>query len=233
MKIQGIPLGAGSGPTASVQPSDAGNTLRMGNLLDLIVSELQGRFYEQTYRGNKYSIGTSGVVALSATTITLTATTTPILGVYNPSNSPVNLVILQASLQAFINTLTTPVGAGAFVWATSQGNAAISTGLTPLNRKTLLQAGSYAKGFAGATALTGLTNSLVIQEGADFTSPTGQTYGTITAPTTGTTLSSFGGVQNFDGSLIVPPGGVLALLNTTSTTTMSAAGRLLWDEVPL
>ena len=28
-------------------------------------------------------------------------------------------------------------------------------------------------------------------------------------------------------------GGVLALLNTTSTTTMSVNGRLLWEEVPV
>jgi hypothetical protein len=155
------------------------------------------------------------------------------LGVWNPSTSTVNMVLLQAALQAFINTFTTPVGAGVFVWASSIGNAAISTGSQPFNRKTLTAAGSQGKAFPGAVALTGLTNNLVIQEAADFTSPTGQTYGTIVAPTAGTSLTSFGGVQNFDGSLLVPPGGVLALLNTTSTTTMSVAGRLLWEEVPL
>jgi hypothetical protein len=31
----------------------------------------------------------------------------------------------------------------------------------------------------------------------------------------------------------VPPGAVLALLNVTSTTTVSVTGRLLWEEVPL
>jgi hypothetical protein len=40
------------------------------------------------------------------------------------------------------------------------------------------------------------------------------------------------GVQFFDGSLIVPPGGVLALLNTTSVTTHSVTSRLMWEEVP-
>jgi hypothetical protein len=129
--------------------------------------------------------------------------------------------------------LTTPVGAGGFVWASSIGNAAVSTGASPFNRKTLALAGSQAKAFNGGVALTGLTNSLVIFEGADFTNPTGQTYGTITAPTTGTTLTSFGGVENFDGNLIVPPGGVLALLNTTSTTSMSVTSRLMWEEVPI
>lgn len=206
---------------------------RGGKSGEAIVQELHGRFYEQNYRNAIYSVG-GGLTALSANTITLTATTTPILGVWNPSTSPVNLVILQASLQAIINTFTTPVGAGLFVLATSTGNTAISTGSNPLNRKTLLSTGSYAKGFVGSTALTGLTNNLVVQETlGELTSPTGQTYGTIVAPTAGTSLSGFGGVVNFDGGIIVPPGGVLAILNTTSTTTMSAGGRLMWEEVAI
>jgi hypothetical protein len=40
-------------------------------------------------------------------------------------------------------------------------------------------------------------------------------------------------VEEFDGSMIIPPGGVLALLNTVSTTTISVASMLLWEEVPL
>jgi hypothetical protein len=38
-------------------------------------------------------------------------------------------------------------------------------------------------------------------------------------------------MQEFDGSLIVPPGGVLALLNTVSTANLSVASRLMWEEV--
>lgn len=202
---------------------------RGGKLGDAIMSELHGRFFEQAVRGNLYGIG-SGATALSANTITLTATTTPILGVWNPSTSVVNLVILQCALQVYINTLTTPVGCGPLVWASSIGNTAISTGSLPFNRKTMSAAGSYAKGFPGGVALTGLTNNIVVFEGADLGNPTSLTHGTVTAIAP---MSSTGGVQNFDGSLIVPPGGVLALLNTTSTTTCSAAGRLLWEEVPI
>lgn len=227
-----LPVAGQVGPSAANAGDGANIEFRQGRSGDLIASELHGRFFEQAYRGNLYSIGSS-VTALSANTITLTATTTPILGLFNPSGSGFNAVILQAQLQAFINTFTTPVGAGGFVWAASIGNTAVSTGSAPFNRKTLLSAGSQMKGFPGGVALTGLTNNLVIFDGADFVNPTGQTYGTIVAPTSGTTLTSFGGVQNFDGSLIVPPGGVLALLNTTSTTTMSATGRLLWEEVPV
>lgn len=198
----------------------------------LATSDEAGRFYEATSRGTVFSHGMS-VTALSANTITLTATTTPILGVYNPSTSPVNLEILQASLQSYPNTLTTPASPGAFVWAVSTGNTAISTGSNPLNRKTLTATGSQAKGMC-FVALTGLTNNLVIQEGADFGAQGPLAYGTIVAPTaSGNALTGISGVQNFDGSLIIPPGGVLALLNTTSTTTFSVAGRIMWREIPL
>ncbi len=199
--------------------------LRQGQLLDLIVSELHGKYYESNYRNNVYSVGMTQT-ALAATTITLTATTTPIIGVWNPVTSPVNLVPLKAKC------LITAAGAnavapGAFVWATSIGNGAITTGLTPLSRKTLANAGSYAKGFNISTALTGLTNNLVIQAAAAF--------GTLIAAqgATASPIISGDGVEEFDGGIISPPGGVLALLNVTSTTTVSVASMLLWEEVPI
>ena len=179
--------------------------------------------------GRLYSIG-SGATALSANTITLTNTSTPIVGVWNPPTNDKNLIIAQCSLQVYINTLTTPVGSGPFVWASSLSNSAISTGSSPFNRKTMASSGSSAKGFPGGVALTGLTNNVVVFAGAHFQNTTVITHGTVTAVTT---QFSVGGVQTFDGNLIVPPGGVLSLLNTTSTTTCSVAAELIWEEVPI
>ena len=191
----------------------------------MIVSELHGTLYEQAYRGNLYSVGMTST-ALSANTITLTATTTPIIGVWNPQSSLVNLVLLKAKCIITVagNSAVAP---GAFVWATSTGNGSISTGLNPLNRKTLTAAGSNAKGFNISTALTGLTNNLVIQHAASF--------GTLVAAqgATASPIISDGGLEEFQGGLIVPPGGVVALLNTTSTTTISVASMIMWEEVPL
>jgi hypothetical protein len=201
---------------------------RSGKQADTIVSELHGRFYEQNYRGNVFSDGRT-LTALTANTITLTATTTPILGVWNPVSSSVNVVILQAALEMAANNLTSGAAPGAFVWAVSLNNAIITTGNIPYNRKSLAQAGSQAKGMSNV-ALTGLTNNLVIMEGADFASPSGLTYTTLASTAL---MPGYVGVQNFDGGLIVPPGGVLALLNTTSSTVFSCAGRLMWEEVPV
>jgi hypothetical protein len=206
----------------------ATQTLRLGKLAELVVTELHGRFYEQTYRGNVYGNGPLTLTALSANTITLTNTTTPILGVWNPLSSLVNLVILQATLAAGINNAAT-TGCGAFVWASSVGNAAITTGTVPFNHKTLQAAGSYAKGMA-FTALTGLTNNLVVFEGADFPTPT---IITTAAVSTAIQTPTVAYTQNIDGAFIVPPGAVLALLNVTSSTTVSVTGRLMWEEVPV
>lgn len=200
---------------------------RFGRQGDQMTSLLHGRFYEQCYRGNLFSNGNVALMALSANTITLTATTTPILGVYNPYGSGVNLAILQASLSAGINN-TASTGPGAFVWAASTGNNVISTGATPFSRF-LGGAAGKGKGLA-AVALTGLTNNLVIAHAADFPSPTVVT--TSLVPTTVTTPMVSATLQ-MDGGIIVPPGGVLALLNTVSTTTISVYGRLVWEEVPV
>jgi len=209
----------------SIGPGTTPN-LRLGQMADQVVSQLQGRFYENAYRGNLYSGAMIAPTVLSANTITLVAATTPLIGLWNPLTSPVNLVVLQASLQ--ITSAPNSAGiTGAFVWAYSGGNGAISTGLVPWNRKNIAQAGSYAKYLTIAQPLTGLTNNVVIFDLADF--------GPLAAPQPATAVAYAPApqVQNFDGSLIVPPGGVLVLLNTTSNTTVIVATRILWTEVPL
>lgn len=183
------------------------------------------RFYEMNLRGKLVSTG-SGPTALSANTVTLGATTTPIVGVYNPIGSGHTLSIQIVKMACFANTLITPVGPGAFVFASSIGNAVVSTGATPFSRKTLA-AGGVAKAFAGGVALTGLTNALAVIGPLEVSTAGALTYATTTAMQLGSALEI-----NVDGAIIVPQGGVLAVLNTTSTTTMSVASSMLWEEIP-
>jgi hypothetical protein len=71
--------------------------VRLGRTAEVIASELHGRFYEQTFRGNVFS-GGMGITSISASTFTtanLTATQTPIIGVYNPTTSTINVVVLH------------------------------------------------------------------------------------------------------------------------------------------
>ncbi len=209
------------------------NPFRQGRSGELVFTELHGRFYEQVYRGNVFSIGCSltALAAATATASSLGATAQLLVGIWNPLSSPVNLSILQAAIQDQINTITTPGALGIFVWVSSIGNAALTAGLTPFNRKSLTSSGSQAKAFSLSTAslLTGLTNTCTIMEPMDAPVSTDQPQSiTAAAP-----IPSSLGVQNVDGSIIVPPGGVCGIMNTLSTTAHSVAGRLLWEEIPI
>lgn len=204
---------------------------RQGKSGEMVMQELHGRFYEQNYRQNLYTAAFNGSISnVTFTTGTLGATCTPVLGVWNPLSNTVNLVILQAVLSVIITALQNTGGAP-FLWCTSTGNGAISTGGSPRSRKTLLASGSAAKDMSGI-ALTGLTNNLAVASTSSLgggnvfniaTLDTAAGFSTLNAPT----------VENVDGAWIVPPGGVLALLAGTTPVAHNAASGLLWEEVPL
>jgi hypothetical protein len=54
-----------------------------------------------------------------------------------------------------------------------------------------------------------------------------------TTVTAATMTPGVGGVVNFDGGVIISPGVMWGVFNTVSTTTHSAAARLVWEEVPV
>lgn len=195
-----------------------------------VTSDAHGRFQEAALRGNLFSAGMTltSISNATFTTGTLGSTCTPIVGVWNPTNSGKNLVVLQVRLQMITTAITTPTGPGGLVWATAVGQSAISTGITPLNRLSLAASGAVGKGYAN-TALTGLSGNLTVQEAA------GLTTFIINASTAETAAGyytvSAGGLDNIDGGIIVPPGGVLALLGTTTPVAISATSSILWEEV--
>ena len=198
----------------------------------MIVSELHGRFYEQVYRGNVFSGGMSltAINAATFTSATLTATCTPILGVWNPVGSGVNLAILYAKLSATLTALQN-TGGGPYVWAVSTGNGSIATGLAPFSRNTLQQVGSKAKNLAGV-ALTGLTNSLVVAGASALGG--GNAYNIASLGTAaGFSTTHAAAMEVLDGLWMVPPGGVLVLLATTTPVGHSAASAMIWEEVPI
>jgi hypothetical protein len=163
------------------------------------------------------------------TTGTLGATCTPIIGLWNPANSNRYLVVLQAILGVTITALQA-TGGGPFVWASSIGNAAISTGIVPTNRRTLAAAGSVGKVYAG-TALTGLTNNLAVIAGSALIGGSASNAAFLATAVAMQAAQGGVSVENFDGSIIVPPGGVLALLATTTPVAHSAASAILFEEV--
>lgn len=226
MQLQGL-----VGP--QVLSDGAPGTARVGKLGDVVVSELHGRFYEQNYRGNLYAGGITALTSINNATFTvgtLTASCTPIIGLWNPIGSGVNMVPLQASLGITL-TAATATGGAPFVWAFGFSSVLLTLGTTPFNRKTGQAAGSVGKDMSGI-ALTGLTPSLVVRFGSALGGGISGNFSFV-----GTAVGDFttqqAAVENFDGSLFVPPGGVLALLATTTPVAHSAVSSILWEEVAI
>lgn len=219
--------------TGLVTSSDgAVNPARSDKTGATIIQDAHGRFTEAALRGTLFSAGMTltSISNATFTTGTLTATCTPIIGLWNPPNSGKNLLVLQARLQLVTTALSTPTGPGGLVWTTSTNQSAITTGITPLNRLSLAASGSVGKGFAN-TALTGLSGSLVVQEASGFsTYPTNVTAAETAA---GFMPAAPGGIENIDGGFVIPPGGIIALLATTTPVAISAASSILWEEISI
>lgn len=207
--------------------------IALDNVGAALVSERQARFQELAQRGALYGGGmtVTSINNVTFTSATLGATCTPILGLWNPLNSSINCVMLQAALAVAITALQA-TGGGPFVWAVATGQSALTLGGAPWKRNSLVQVGSVAKTFMSSPALTGLVGNLAVMEGSELTGGSALNIATLQTAAGFVTQAVQKAVQDFDGSLIVPPGGVLALLATTTPVAHSAAGRLLWAEVP-
>jgi len=223
------------GPIATTTSISAGlqAPARAGQLGDLIVSELHGRFYEQAYRGSLYKGGTTttAINAATFTSATTGATATPLATLYNPSGSTVNCVLLQATLAVTMTALTA-TGAGPYVWMVSALAGPISTGAQPLNMKTLVASGAQGRYIPLNTALTGMTGTLAVAFGSALGGGSA-TNASFVATAAGMQTQLMGFVENFDGHIIVPPNAVLTLMATTTPAAHSATSSIMWEEVPL
>jgi hypothetical protein len=208
-------------------------SFRQGRSGEQVMTELHGRFYEQNFRSVLFSAGMS-TTSISNATFTvggIGASTTPVVGVWNPAASSVNLVLLQASVTVS-QTALQATGFGGFVWCMSTGNGGLTLGAAPLNRKSLALSGSSAKDLSGV-ALTGITNALVARFGSSLGGGSAIGAAFLATQAGAQTVQAAGNVENLDGSIIVPPGGVVALLTSTTGVAHSAASCLIWEEVPI
>jgi hypothetical protein len=228
----GIEVYGQVGPSALSAGDGANIEVRQGRSGEMVVQELHGRFYEQTYRGNVYSGGMTltSISAATFTSATTGATATPIAGVWNPAGSQVNAVLLQAALGVTLTALQA-TGAGPYVWMVAPTTAAISTAKNPFNRKTLTAAGGSARDLSGV-ALTGMTGTLAVMGASALGGGSASNAAFLgTAASMQATFQGF--VENLDGSIIVPPGYLAVLMATTTPVAHSAASTILWEEVPL
>src|SRR5678815_2401394 len=122
---------------SSINPSNSGFSLgqvgpqlltdgnngafRQGRSGELVSQDAHGKFYEACSRGAIFSGGMTALTSISNATFTIAtlgATATPIIGLWNPATSLVNLVVIKAMLMV-VQTALQNTGCGGFSWATS------------------------------------------------------------------------------------------------------------------
>lgn len=172
-----------------------------------LVTELHARYYQQTVRGNVFSVNTQGT---AVTTTAALATTWTGLGISNPAGSGVNLVLLQFSATQFA------VGAAATIGLLG---AAGTLTRTLAAQPRIIGLGTVAK--ANCSATDTIATPLLIA-----------TFGSVgSLATTGYGLEN-GIFVDVGGSIIVPPGSFIGTYTSIVTTTALNFG-FVWEEVPI
>lgn len=180
---------------------------RSGRQGDLIISELHGRYFEQTFRSNMFSVCTQGT---AVTTTAGLATTFTGLAIGNPAGSGVNMVLNKFTAQQFA------VGAAATIGIMG-GAGTITASLTPQSR--IIGGGAISK--MTATAGQTISTPLLIA-----------TFGSIgSVATTGYGIE-LGVAVDLEGSVIIPPGSFIASY-TAIVTTSALQFSFCWEEVPI
>jgi len=210
------PIAISTSLNPGVQPA-----MRLGNMGDSIITELQGRYYENSYRGAAYRYG---IVSIT-TPAGLIASGTPFTGsgLYNPPGSGVNMVLLSHEY-AFSVAFAAASFVGLQVAYNSSGATAVTAGTGQHNA------------LAGGAGATLGYNGKILPFSSITMSSVGVVDKIVGAGLTGaitTVPSTLNTVSEIAGALIIPPGGAVASYTSTASGTSGAAYSWYWAEVPL
>lgn len=206
------------GPIATTTSIAAGTaaTGRLGNMGEDIVSELHGRYYETTYRRNKF-YGSNGATP-SVTTVAL-ATTYTGLCLYNPAGSTVNLSIDKVGY-SFLVAFPAASTIGLMVGYAAAGIVTAGAAASP-GASSFVGQGASGQGKVALSATLVGTPTLHTVFGQGLT-------GLIT---TATAVDNT--IVDFEGSIILPPGAYAAIYTSTVSGAASLAASFQWEEVPI
>lgn len=203
------------GPLATTKSlgDSATPNFRLGNMGDLLVSELHGQYYETNYRRNLFYAAITGQV----TTVGL-ATTYTGLCLSNPIVSPVNLVLCKVGF-AFIVAFAAGSAVGLMTGYNSGTNVTHTTPVTP--RSKFVGLGSAGIGLTDSAATLPTAPFVTTIFGAGLT-------GAIT-----TTPFGLAGLVDLQGAIILPPGAYVAIYTSTASGAAAGAFSFAWEEVPV
>jgi hypothetical protein len=196
-------------------------TAGFGESSDLLVTELQARYYQQAYRGNTFF---TSVSSAAGTAYTGASGGTPLVAIYNPVGSGVNAVLKTAS----VAVAATATATGHTTFRIYAGVTVLPTGtfVVPFSANTWLQSGSKVKAVNNAAMTSASALNYVTTVG---------TFDWVLPGTAASVAEVIASPLIWDaaGQLIVPPGVALALGSTTIPTSMTNDASLFWDEVAI
>jgi hypothetical protein len=184
--------------------------------LATVTQDAHGRFYEAVYRGNVYTAATAsaGYTIVATTDISpLPANTgVPIIGIFNPTVSTVNLVVMRTKLVTISGTPAGPIS-----WNVIPAPCGITiAGTQGLNNKTF-QVGGIGR-VALNTAITG--------------SAAGIMFRSLGGPGPGAVAGTLMQVEEItDGDIIVAPGAFAGLAAFGTGTSQVVLASITWEEV--
>ena len=189
-----------------------------GTFGELLMSELNPQYYQLLKAGKVFSLALANIVTVTA--FTGGAAGTPVFGIYNPSNSGVDLVLLQSKLG--IRTTGTTAGTMGFDFWLGQQGATAPTGTQTQNRQ--LYSGSATGSAMYSMANTANTGALA----SNFIEPS-FSLGNVTA-TAGVNVTNL--VEDHHGAIIVSPGNYLAWGSYVAMAVAALDAALIWAEIP-
>lgn len=182
---------------------------RQGKTGDVIVSELNGRYYEQTSRQNVFNVATQA----GQTTSVGLATTYVGLCLSNPVGNTKNLAILKVGMAVVV----VPAAFQGFGLAVGYNASTNVTHTTPVTPKSSL----FGTG-ASPTALADTSATL----------PTAPIYHTFVGNSAAATSAPTNiAVLDLEGSLVIPPGGYVCTVTTTASGASGFLASFSWMEV--
>ena len=211
MIIQGV---AGNLPGAK---QDSGNpNVAQGFLTELLVSQLTPSYYTLLKNNLVHFVSLSGG---NPTAFTGGAGGTPLIGLYNASNSGEDIVILQVRIG--VRTTGTAAGTLDFNWYMGPSTLPTGTVTAPRNNYSGAPSGSIAIAFVN----TAMTASSAIN-------PIGPIASIGANPVTTPIAAVLNANENTAGAIVCAPGNLIAVGASSTLTAASIDCTLLWAALP-
>lgn len=206
-----------AGALPSARQSAGTPNIPAGSFGELLKSSLNPDYYQLVKSGRVFQVGGA---ALNPAAFVGAAAGTPLIGLFNPVNSGVDLTILQ--LRLGIRTTGTVAGTVDFsFWGVNQGGVAV-TGTQTAARNLYSMAATGAAGYA----MVNVANTAALASALIAPSISLGAVAASAALTPGVF------VDDLKGSIVVAPGCYLAFGSSSALTGGSLDVALTWAEIP-